>query len=154
MKKLSLILGILFLAGKAHAIVKEEFNYIPYSSFTDVATPGTILFTSASINLVGVTIASGALNSYLVIYRSTSDAFGANVATQTLIDLNSNVSNFNNQFVPLFEAKNDSYTYINKVGTAKITIWTRCNQKMGGRAGNCPGLPTGGLREQKIEFLP
>lgn len=143
MKKLLLAI-LFFTAVKAHAVVQEEFNYIPVASYTEITTPGTVLFTSASINFVGVTVASGAPNAYLAIFRSTSATFTADIATQTLIGADFFNTNYGTNFVPLFEMQNDSYTYINKSGNAKMTIWVRCRKRSSTAQGFCPGLTYNG----------
>lgn len=153
MKKLFLSLIALFVCGVAHATMAEEFNYVPFSSYTDAATAGPVLFTSASVQFVGVTISSpsdGGIG-YIAFYRSTSAAFTANLATQTLINT-SFLQTGGPVYIPLFEMKNDSYTYFSKVGLADVTIWLRYPAMKKGRVGTYPGLPTSGMRESKIQF--
>lgn len=152
-KTLLAILGLLSLGGGAHAASPVDWNYIPISSYTDVATAGTIMFSSSPIQFVGITISSPAPNSYVAFYRSTTPVFTAEIATQTLVV--TNWASFNNSpvFIPMFEMKNTSYTFISKVGNAQVTYWFRClpNSK-GLRVGICPGLPWDGDRGSKIEF--
>lgn len=147
-----LILAILFfgIAGKLHAISQDEFNYIPITSYTEASTPGTILFTSASVNFVGVTIASPSANAYIAIFRSTSPTFTADIATQTIIGADYQSINTGGDFIPLMEMQNDSYTYINKSGPSKMTIWIRCRKRSITSPGVCPGLPSSGQINGKI----
>lgn len=156
MKKIALILGIIFLAPKVHAILPEEFNYIPFSSYTDVATPGVVLFSSAAVQWVAITISSPtqpADISYVAIYRSTSPVMLMNnVSTQVLIA--TNFGGIGNPItIPLFEMKNDSFTYISKVGNAKLIYWIRYPKQLKGRSGTYPGMNTSGQKGQgQIEF--
>lgn len=140
MKKLLFAFGLLFVSSLAKADSPSEWNYIPITSYTEVATPGPVMFTSATIQFVGVSISSPAPGSSLVIFRSTSAVWTSDISTQTsfstsYLDLNNAPS-----FIPLFEMKNTSYTYINKIGTAKITLWFRCPKRRDTEPGLCPGL--------------
>jgi len=147
MKKLLAILGLLFLTASVKAATPEEWNYIPMSSWTNVATGGPILFTSATIQFVGVTISSPSApaGGKIIIYRSTSAAFTLDIATQTTISTEFNTfAAESNHFIPLFEMKNTSYTYLNKIGDAEVTYWIRCVGKS--EIGVCPGLKGSGQR--------
>lgn len=152
MKRLFLALGVLtLLSGIARAGTPEEWNYIPYSSFSITATPGTVLFTSATIQFVAITISSPAIGSSITIFRSTSPTFTADITTQAFI--NTDYSYMTGSIhLPLYEMKNTSYTYINKVGGAITTIWLRCVPPTKSRNGLCPGLSGTGQYGTKIEF--
>lgn len=146
MKKLFLAaLGIVSFWAQAHAITLEEFNYIPVSSFTDASTPGPIMFTSATIQFVGVTVASPSANGYIAFYRSTSPVFTADIATQTVVGTDDLPAN-SDVFVPLFEMKNTSYTFLSKVGNAQVTLWFRCPKRLEIAPGVCPGLKYSGQK--------
>ena len=143
MKKIFLGLGILFLGIKAHAgpII---WNDTPNSSYTDVASGGTIMFSSCPVQFVGVWIDSPTLivQSQIVFYRSTSATFTPDITTQTYV----NTEARDPYFKSLFDMKNTSYTYINKVGGAKVTYWFKC-PKEGNTSilmGPCPGLSASG----------
>lgn len=155
MKKLLLgILGLVAFSGVAHA-GPEDFNYIPYSSYSDVATPGTVLLTSCPIQIAAIMLSSGATNGSITLYRSTTPVFTADISTQTVIGTDFLTFNTGPLLLPLggFEIKNESYTYINKQGAAKVTMFIRCfPNKKGQRVGLCPGLPTNGSMFTKIEF--
>lgn len=153
MKKfLFLLLGLVTLSFRAHAS-PEEFNYIPYSSYSDVPTNGTVLFTSCPVQLVGAIVSSGAANGSLSFSRSTSAIFTPDISTQTVIGTDYQTLNTTPGMVDFFGIRNDSYTYINKQGAAKVTLFIRCfpNRK-GQRVGLCPGLPWNGSMGTKIEF--
>lgn len=142
MKKALLFILFPFLASSAMAQIE---NYsIPRTSYSEVATPSAVLFTSAPIQFVGISISSPSPNSLIAIYRSTSAAFTADIGSQTTVS----TSYFNSEqpvFIPLFDMMNTSYTYINKVGTADVTIWFRCASVSSG-VGLCPGLRLSGQR--------
>ncbi len=152
-KLLFFLFGFLAFRGIALA-TPEEWNYIPYSSYTEVATPGPILFTSATIQFVGVMIGSPSVNAngFISIFRSTSNVFTNNIATQTLFSTDYLSVNDGPIFIPLFEMKNTSFTYISKAGNAKVTYWIRCVPTPRNRLGICPGLPWNGSLDTKIEF--
>lgn len=155
MKKFLLILfGLASLSFRAHAD-STDFNYISYSSYSDVATPGTILFSSSPWQLVGLVISSGAANGSITFYRSTTSVFTADIATQTVIGTDYVTFNTTPGQMDMYGIRNDSYTYINKQGAAKVTMFIRCfpNRK-GQRVGVCPGLPASGRMQDKIEFNP
>lgn len=152
MKKLFLSLfAILSFAKMAHA-EPADWNYIPITSYTDVATPGTILFTSAPVQFVSLTISSPSPNGYIVIYRSTTPVFTADIATQTYIGNDYLAFNSGPTEIDMHEMKNTSFTYISKVGTAKVTMYLRCSPPAKTRQGLCPGLPWNGSMGTKIEY--
>lgn len=157
MKKILLsIFGFFACTSISHAIMAEEFNYVPYSSFTDAATAGPILFTSATIKFVGITVSSPAPNGYIALFRSTSPTFLSDQATQTVVGMDHSPSG-PDVFIPLFLTTNSSYTYISKSGTGQATIWFFCrpNSKSGQSnvpvQGLCPGLPISGQRSLRME---
>lgn len=160
MKKLFLAFLLLFaLNHLAHALMPEEFAYIPTSSFTDVDTAGNMMFSSAPIRFIGVTISSpGTNNSSLTIYRSTNPAWSKDTSTQVFIATDFLNVNSGPIFVDLFGITNTSYTHINKNGTAKLIIWVQCvkeNLKSGQPYwGFCPGLPlsSGERNAQMMRF--
>ena len=144
MRKLILSLGILFLGTKLHAGT-IAWNDIPVSSYTDVGTGGPIQFSSTPIQFVGITVSSPSPNGYIAIYRSTSASFTADVGTQTLIGTDYSPIFSGIVYYPLFETRNTSYTYISKVGTAKVTYWFKCPNESSTRVqGICPGLTYSG----------
>ena len=145
MKKIFLGLGILFLGVKAYA-GPIDWNDIPNSSYTDVGSPNAIMFSSCPIMFVGVTISSPTPNGGIAFFRSTSPTFTSDITTQTFIGSFYNPNQLADTFVPLFNMKNTSYTYITKPGTAKVTIWFKC-PKEGNTSiltGPCPGLTFSG----------
>lgn len=161
MKKLFLsLLAILALSKIAGAVsTPDEWNYIPYSSYTDVATTGNMMFSSAPIQFVGITVSSPALGSFLAIYRSTTPVWTPDISTQAFISTDYVGLNGGPQFIDLFDMKNTSYTHINKSGNAKIIIWIHCpkpNLKSNEiYAGFCPGLPfSGQLGAPMIRISP
>lgn len=145
-KKLFFSILILAFAKSAFAST-EDWNNIPISSYTDAASGGAVLFTSQTVQFVGITVSSPSPNAVLAIFRSTSSIFTPDVATQTLVNMDYQAVNTNPNFVPMFEMRNASYTYINKVGAGKITIWFRCpNNLKPGVLGLCPGMNYSGQR--------
>ncbi len=143
-----LFLPFLFIAGYLHAFNANEWNYIPVSSYTEVATPGPIFFASGTIQIIGVTISSPAPNSGLSFFRSTTSVFTTDIATQTLIASDYLTLNNSPTFIPMFEMQNDSYTYLSHYGNSKLTIWLRCPRKTSALGGYnvCPGLSYTGQR--------
>lgn len=158
MKKLFLLLIALFFgASAAHALMPEELTYAPISSYTDANTNGNMLFTSATIHIIGVTISSpGTGNSSLTFYRSTSPAWTPDVSTQAFIWTDYAGNNGGPQYVDMFGMKNASYTHINKNGNAKLIIWVQCPKpSLRGNEvgwGFCPGLSYSGQNGPKIEW--
>ena len=147
MKKLLVVLAILLFSKSAQAIMPEEFNFVPHTSYTEVATPGTILFTSATINWVGITIDSpSALGTggLIAIQRSTSATFTPNlITTMTKIITDLTMTQTYPAFIPLFELQNTSYTYLTKVGIASVNYWFRCLERDRHPTpinGLCPGV--------------
>lgn len=153
MKKILLTLGLLFFAQVVKADAPSDFNYIPFSSYTDVATNGPMLFSSAAVQIVGITIASPTAfvsESYVAFYRSTSPAFMAHEASTQILVATNYVGN--SIYIPLFETINSSYTYMSKLGNAKVIFWLRYPKQLKGRSGTYPGLPASGGRRDKIEY--
>lgn len=149
MKKLLFALfALFFVRAFARAFDPEDFNYPPISSYTDTSTGGTVLFTSAAIVWDGVTIGSPAAGSFLAIYRSTSPQWDNNLSTETFVSLDYVGLNGGPTFLDFLDMKNTSYTYINKNGGAKITMWFRCpHQNLKSNepySGLCPGLGPNG----------
>lgn len=144
MKKL-LFLGLLFLTAKSYAFNPKDWDYIPGSSYTEAGS-GLQLLSSGTIQMIGVTISSPGANSYVSFFRSTSASPTPDMSTQALIS-----TDYNNPqmptFIPLFEAQNDSYTYVNKVGNAKLTYWLRCLDRAGRTPYPCPILNTTGAQK-------
>ena len=139
MKKILLALAILGVSSTGRAITPAEYAYVPSSSYSIVATDGPILFTSAPIQFVGVTVSSPVLGGFMAFFKSTSSAFTADISTWTVVRTEFNIMNAGpNNHTPLFDMRNTSYTYINKVGAAETTIWFRCVGAT--EIGNCPGL--------------
>src|SRR5437868_184923 len=140
MKKLLFaFVSLLLFCRNSHALI-EEWNYLPNSSFTDVATPGPIMFTSATIQFVSIIISSTAPNSYLAFYRSTSSAFTANLDTQVLINTDYQTYSNGPTYVPLEDIRNSSFTYFSKVGTARVMMLIRCIRTKLDAPGICPSL--------------
>lgn len=129
MRKLFLLLIAGLSASYVHAIAVEEFNYIPLSSYTEATTAGPVLFASAPLQLIGVSVSSPVPNSYVTFWRSTSPAFTTDITTQTVIYTGWNAGSSGPAFMPMFEVKNASYTYFQKVGAAQVTIWFRGTRK-------------------------
>lgn len=145
MKKLFLVLGLLFLSKPVFATWSEMWTDIPRSSFTAAATVGPMMFSSQTVQIVGVTVSTNSANGRITFYRSTSAIFTPDIATQTWV----NTSNAPlNTFIPLFDMRNSSYTYMSKEGTAEVTIWLHCPDKRVGPdlPGFCPGLKGNGQR--------
>ena len=137
MKKILLTLAVLALGPFAFAAAPSG-NEIPLSSFSVTGQPAPFLFSSATIQLVGVTITSPAANGKLIVYFSTSANYFAAITTKTIVNLSYQNNYVGNQFVPLFDIRNTSYTYLQKIGDAITTIWLRC---MGiTNEGVCPGV--------------
>lgn len=155
-KLLFLIVGILALGTRVHAMDPEELMYVPYSSYSDVSTNGNMMFSSASVQFVGITISSPAPSSFLAIYRSTSASWTPDISTQVFIWTDYAGNNGGPQYVDLFGMRNDSYTHINKAGGAKVILWIQCPRprlKNNERPwGFCPGLATNGQGTSKIEW--
>ena len=137
MKKILLTLAVLALGPFAYAAVPSG-NEIPLSSFSATSQPAPFLFSSATIQLVGVTITSPAANGKLIIYFSTSSNYFSAIATKTIVNLSYQVNSVGNQFVPLFDIRNTSFTYLQKIGDALTTIWLRCTGIT--NEGVCPGI--------------
>ena len=146
MKKIFLtILAILCLHGIGRAGL-IEWQYIPRSSYTEVPTNGgAILFSSAPIQFVGVTVSSPSSGSSVTIFRSTEDAFSNLIASQVHINTDYFTNYSPSTFIPLFNLKNTSYTYINKIGTAKVIYWFNCVGET--NLGVCPGMSPSGQKE-------
>lgn len=146
MKKYLFLIFAMLAVSKAHAFNATDWNYIPMSTYTELATAGAVSFASGPIQFAGVTVGSPAANSYLVLFRSTSAVFTPDIATQTLIttDWSSNFPTF----IPMFEMQNDSYTYWSKLGNAKLTLWIRCPKREPSVGGYnvCPGLTPSGKK--------
>src|SRR5690242_20648532 len=107
MKKLALL--ILFgLVGTAHSVMKEEFNYVPISSYSEAATNSAVFFSSANIRWYGITIGSAAAASGLAIFTSTSATFTPELSTRTFIATDYQESNQAASFIPLFLIKGSS----------------------------------------------
>lgn len=156
-KLLFLTLGLLFSYVPAHALTPEELQYVPYSSFTDANTNGNMMFSSAPVAFIGVTISSPAPNSSFTIYRSTSPTWTPDVSTQVFVWTDYAGNNGGPQFVDMFGMKNASYTHINKAGNAKLIIWIQCpKENLKGNEpywGFCPGLPfTGQLGARQMRL--
>lgn len=153
MKKLFLSLfAFLALAGYVKAGT-EDWNNVAITSYTEASTVGPVLFTSATIQWVAVTISSPAPNSYLAIYRSTSASFTADITTQALISTGaSDLTGDGAMTIPLYEMRNTSFTYWNKSGNAKLILWYRYPPMPKGRAGNNPGLSGSGNNTTKILY--
>ncbi len=120
------ILGflMLFVASTAHATLK-------FSSFTAADTGGTILFSSQSLRITGITVGIEAAGN-LTIYRSTSPNFTTDITSQTAINTGDRPYHFPVDFY------NSSYTYINKEGAAAINISGECVGRA--ESGFCPEL--------------
>lgn len=156
MRKLLLVVGGIFAAvcGASAAPTPADWNYIPLSSYTDVTTPGPILFTSATIQFVGITVnpSSATGTGYVALYRSTTPVFTSDIATQTLVNTAYQSYLQAPIFIPLFEMKNTSYTFLSKTGNAQVTLWIRCVPPTKARTGICPGLPWNGSMSSKVEY--
>lgn len=157
-KNLFILLGSIFLSAPVYSLTRDDLVAVPYSSFTDANTNGNMMFTSAAVHIIGVTISSPAPNSSITFYRSTSVAWSPDISTQAFIATSYTLNAAAPTFIDLFGMKNTSYTHINKVGNAKIIIWTRCpppNLKVSEVGwGFCPGLPLNGQNGTKIEWAP
>lgn len=140
MKKLFLfLLGFAALAVPVHAD-PTDWNYIPRSSYTEASNAGIVLFSSRSIQWVSVIISSPAPNSYLAIWRSSSPTMTPEISTSVLLATDYAGVNTGPTQVSLFEMKSASYTYIQKVGAAKIIMWFRCVGRKETDLGICPGI--------------
>lgn len=149
MKKLFLFFALLGVAAKAYALTPEELVYVPFSSYTDVSTNGNMLFSSAPIDIIGLTISSPAPNSSLTIYRSTTPIWKSDLSTQAFVWTDYAGNNGGPQYLDFMGGiKNSSYTYINKAGNAKLIIWVQClKENLKGNEpywGFCPGLSWSG----------
>ena len=131
-----LTLGILLFTSTAWAGL-PKWNYATFSSYTVADTKGAVLFSSANIRWIGITVGLEAAGN-VAIFRSTSPTFTTNLGTQTLVDTSDSP-----HFFPMHDVYNGSYTYIHKNGTAKVTYWYRCTPSLEG-SGVCPGLKLGG----------
>jgi len=140
MKKIIFALSFL-MGGVLHASGLPEWNYIPRSSYTEVASGGAVLFSSGPIQFVAITVSSASANSYVAIFRSTSATFTADITTQIAIATDAQ-SIMTTNYIPLYDMLNTSYTYINKVGPSKLIYWIRCPNN--NNVGACPGLKSSG----------
>lgn len=152
MKKLVLIVITIFMGSLLHAWSGELDNKwgVLRTSYTQGATPGAILFTSATIRLEAVNVipAPGALFAF---FRSTTGpVFKFDISTWTEINVDTTTSNPGG---PLYGIESTSFTYINRVGESRVTIIFRCKDWVfqpydpvtkTGYNGLCPGLPWSG----------
>lgn len=137
MKKIILALAVLFTGALAFA--ESPWAYPPRSVFFNTASGGPVLFSSASISFIGVTISSPTAAGKIIIYRSTSATFTLDIQTQTIINTQfTDNSGGVNQVIPLYNMTNTSYTYINRTSAAEGTLWFRCVGQ--DTIGVCPGL--------------
>ena len=141
MKKLLLTALFSIVGSTAYS---ASFAEVPVTSFTDVATNGAMMFSSAPIRFIAVTISTPSDNGYIAFFRSTSPVFTANITTQTKINTNFAPGNSYPQTVPLYDMYNDSYTYFSKFGNAEVTLWFKCTGST--NLGVCPGLKRSGGR--------
>lgn len=145
---------MLAFAGFSSAASKYDEG-VTYTSHTAAATAGTILFTSATVRFIGVTVSSSAENSRIAFFRSTRSILTPDIASQTVVNTGFNTQNTGNNFSPLWDMENSSFTLINKLGTAEVTYFFKCIEydgndsipnKRGVSKGLCPGLPWSGRR--------
>lgn len=139
MKKIIFAIAFLFSLSYAKADDPGQACTTCLSSYTIGATGGAILFTSATINFIGITISSSAPNSYVAFYKSTSAVFTADISTLTSLATDYQSQNNNSSLVPIPWMANSSYTYINKVGGAILTYWFKCYPSVKGNLGLCGG---------------
>lgn len=128
MKKVLLaVAAILVMGAPALAFVAEEYNRVALSSYTDAQTfqGGPVMFSSAPITFEAINVASAVPNSYITIWRSTTPTFTNDLATQTVINTGPVTPGAFMQPVPLYNITNTSYTFIQKVGQAQVTIFYR-----------------------------
>jgi hypothetical protein len=137
MKKLILSLFVLTITSPLFA----GFRDMRVSSYTDIDTSGPIMFSSAPMQFIAITISTPAPNSFVSFFRSTSPVFNAFLTTQTKV----NTWNGNVNYIPMYDMYNESYTFMNKVGNAEITIWYECTGLTS--LGVCPGLDRNGGRK-------
>lgn len=138
MKKLILIAALL-LGGIASKVQAGPASWeYTHSSFTNVATAGPIMFTSHTIQWVGVGISSGVPGSFVSFFRSTGPTFTPDLSTMTIIRTETSPLVAHMEFVELPEIRNSSYTFINKVGTAELTYFYKCIGVSD--IGRCPGI--------------
>lgn len=136
MKKIFAVLAVLFLGlVKLHAD-SGDFGARPISSFTAVATLGPVMFSSGTIEFIGIVVSSpssvagGNDNPGVIVYRSTTSSFTNDIATQTRVDTAYTLLNAGGIFIPMFDLTNDSYTYVQITGNAKITTYFKCPDPM------------------------
>lgn len=142
MRKILFTLALFFgLCGVSFAGLSED-NYPVKSSYTEVATPGPVMFSTGPTKFEAILISSPAPNSHFAIFRSTIPWLISNLATQTLVSTSYTNANQAPVVIPLFGITNTSYTFISKVGTAKVTLFFRL---IGGTANvTPPGLTASG----------
>lgn len=125
MKRMILAFALFFSFCNVSFAGMAEDNYLTKSSYTEAETPGPVMFSTGPTRFEAIVISSPAPNSHFVIFRSTIPWMISNLATQTLVS--TSYSNFNQApvAIPLFGITNSSYTFISKVGTAKVTLFFR-----------------------------
>src|SRR3990167_6297539 len=125
MKKLMLLLFTVVagLAPFVHASDESVEGYVTISSWSVSDSRGPVMFSSGTIQFVGVTIYSPAVAGYISFYRSTSSVFTNDIATQTMIACNWSSVNTNPVFIPLFYMSNSSFTYVQRNQACNATIW-------------------------------
>lgn len=136
MKTALLALFFVFGASFAKAAPLQQTYVVTRTSFSASAQNPT-MFSSHTIQFIGVLVSSPVLDGRMVIYRSTSSSFTLDVSSQVVI--NTNLAKVApNDVVPLHDLTNTSYTYVQKLGAAETTIFFRCVGET--NVGVCPGL--------------
>lgn len=149
---LASLIGLFVFAASAHAIsTPNEWNYIPTSSFTDTTTGGAPVLLSSypAVQFVGVMVGSAAPGAFLALYKSTGPVWDPGLSTWTFINLDYNFSQAGPTQYEFYDLKSTSFTWIQKVGNARITMFFHCAKPTALKLnepipGFCPGFPING----------
>lgn len=150
MKRLFLsLISVIAFASIARAIsTPAEWNYIPVSSFTDTTTGAApVLFSSyPAIQLMSIAVTSGAAGSFVAFYRSTGSVWDPGLSTWVFLNTDYNYPQGGLNQLDLFDLKSTSFTWIQKVGNARIIMFYHCARPVNLKGnelipGFCPGIP-------------
>ena len=141
MKKLVLAVGILLIGASLKAAPPGQTYSMTRTSFSASAQNAT-LFSSHTIQFIGVLVSSQSLGGRFAIYRSTESSFTSLISTQVSVPVGFDVNQVGGEFYPLYDMTNTSYTYVQKIGASETTIFFRCVGETG--VGVCPGLKWSG----------
>lgn len=146
---LASLISILAFASFSEAIsTPNEWNYIPTSSFTDTTTGAAPVLLSSypAVQFVGVMVGSSAPGAFLALYKSTGSVWDPGLSTWTFINLDYNFAQAGPTQYEFYDLKSTSFTWIQKVGSARITMFFHCAHPTALKGnelipGFCPGTP-------------